>query len=72
MKICTECNRLAVLPVPCDFGVMCQLCYEMIYDREQREEMRRKDLKKGPNWLGIVDKEAHASPKQIERKRGVR
>lgn len=69
---CAECGRLAVNPVPCDFGVMCRLCHEKIQDRELREELRRKDLKKGRNWLGIVDKEVHASPKQIERKRGTR
>ena len=72
MKTCTECERLAVNPVPVDFGVMCRLCHEKISDREMREEMRRKDMKRGEKWLGIIDKEAHATPKQIERKRGVR
>jgi len=68
--ICTECGRLAALPVPCEFGVRCRLCHEKLSDRELREEMRRKDLKRGRNWLRIIDKESHSSAKQIERKRG--
>jgi len=46
------------------------LCHEKLSDRELREEMRRKDLKRGRNWLRIIDKESHSSAKQIERKRG--
>lgn len=67
---CAECGRLAVLPVPFDFGVMCRLCHEKIQDRELREDLRRKDLKKGRNWLGKVDKNKHGSATEIKRKRG--
>lgn len=67
---CAECGREAVNPVPCDFGYMCRLCHEKIQDRDLREDLRRKDLKRGENWLGITDKHKHGSATEIKRKRG--
>lgn len=69
---CAECGREAVNPVPCDFGYMCRLCFEKVCDRELREDLRRKDLKRGKNWLGITDKHKHGAVSEIKRKRGRR
>lgn len=69
---CAECGRDAVLPVPFGFGVRCRLCHEKMCDRELREDMRRKSLKRGSHWLGLMNKESCAVPKHIERNRGAK
>lgn len=69
MARCAECGRDAVLPVPFGFGVRCRLCHEKMSDREIREDMRRKSLKRGRNWIGIVDKSKHGAMPEVHWKR---
>lgn len=76
MKLCNRCG--GNLPLNPYKGLqesiwpVCDDCYELLLSRELREDLRRKDLKRGKNWLGITDKHKHGAVGEIKRKRGRR